>query len=154
MAISTITLPFGIVSIILRVSTSGARRPASITAPTTKSACAQISATRSGSDKCVTNAGCFAFKLASKPFRVTCGLLGALSYDFIDQFEKLPANEEDLLKKHYKDAKKILVDGFTEEYIESLLEDCGGNISTAAKRAGIDRACLHRLIKKHRMRRK
>ena len=38
-----------------------------------------------------------AFKLARKPFRVTCGLLGALSYDFIDQFEKLPANEQDIL---------------------------------------------------------
>ena len=45
----------------------------------------------------VLRAVAFAFKLASKPFRVTCGLLGALSYDFIDQFEKLPANEEDLL---------------------------------------------------------
>jgi len=40
----------------------------------------------------------FAFELASKPFRVTCGLLGALSYDFIDQFEKLPANHEDILQ--------------------------------------------------------
>jgi anthranilate synthase component 1 len=40
----------------------------------------------------------FAFELASKPFRVTCGLLGALSYDFIDQFEKLPKNENDILK--------------------------------------------------------
>ena len=46
----------------------------------------------------VLRAVAFAFKLASKPFRVTCGLLGALSYDFIDQFEKLPANKEDLLK--------------------------------------------------------
>lgn len=45
----------------------------------------------------VLRAVAFAFSLASKPFRVTCGLLGALSYDFIDQFEKLPANEEDLL---------------------------------------------------------
>jgi anthranilate synthase component 1 len=45
----------------------------------------------------VLRAVAFAFKLASKPFRVTCGLLGALSYDFIDQFEKLPANEADLL---------------------------------------------------------
>ncbi len=45
----------------------------------------------------VLRAVAFAFKLASKPFRVTCGLLGALSYDFIDQFEKLPANKEDLL---------------------------------------------------------
>ncbi|MHC4395979.1 MAG: anthranilate synthase component 1 [Planctomycetota bacterium] len=39
----------------------------------------------------------FAFSLASKPFRVTCGLLGALSYDFIDQFEKLPPSKKDLL---------------------------------------------------------
>ncbi|GAG30083.1 unnamed protein product, partial [marine sediment metagenome] len=45
----------------------------------------------------VLRAVAFAFKLASKPFRVTCGLLGALSYDFIDQFEKLPANKENLL---------------------------------------------------------
>ncbi len=45
----------------------------------------------------VLRAVAFAFKLASKPFRVTCGLLGALSYDFIDQFEKLPSNEVDRL---------------------------------------------------------
>jgi len=45
----------------------------------------------------VLRAVAFSFKLASKPFRVTCGLLGALSYDFIDQFERLPANEQDLL---------------------------------------------------------
>jgi anthranilate synthase component 1 len=45
----------------------------------------------------VLRAAAFAFRLASKPFRVTCGLLGAISYDFIDQFEKLPANKEDLL---------------------------------------------------------
>ncbi|MHC4265811.1 MAG: anthranilate synthase component 1 [Planctomycetota bacterium] len=45
----------------------------------------------------VLRAVAFAFRLASKPFRVTCGLLGALSYDFIDQFEKLPPNNDDLL---------------------------------------------------------
>jgi len=45
----------------------------------------------------VLRAVAFAFRMASKPFRVTCGLLGALSYDFIDQFEKLPANSADLL---------------------------------------------------------
>ncbi len=45
----------------------------------------------------VLRAVAFAFKLASKPFRITCGLLGALSYDFIDQFEKLPASKDDLL---------------------------------------------------------
>jgi anthranilate synthase component 1 len=45
----------------------------------------------------VLRAVAFAFRLASKPFRVTCGLLGALSYDFIDQFEKLPLSKTDLL---------------------------------------------------------
>jgi len=45
----------------------------------------------------VLRAVAFTFRLASKPFRITCGLLGALSYDFIDQFEKLPPNKEDLL---------------------------------------------------------
>lgn len=39
----------------------------------------------------------FAFRLASKPFRVTCGLLGAISYDFIDQFEVLPRDQQDIL---------------------------------------------------------
>jgi anthranilate synthase component 1 len=39
----------------------------------------------------------FAFELSGKPFRITCGLLGALSYDFIDQFENLPPNESALL---------------------------------------------------------
>lgn len=46
----------------------------------------------------VVRAVAFAFELASQPFRVTCGLLGALSYDFIDQFEKLPQNKDDILK--------------------------------------------------------
>jgi anthranilate synthase component 1 len=45
----------------------------------------------------VLRAVAFAFSLASKPFRITCGLLGALSYDFIDQFEKLPQSKNDLL---------------------------------------------------------
>ncbi len=45
----------------------------------------------------VLRAVAFAFRLASKPFRVTCGLLGAISYDFIDQFEKLPPGKSDLL---------------------------------------------------------
>ena len=43
---------------------------------------------RSTNQMDVLRAVTFAFDLASKPFRVTCGLLGALSYDFIDQFEK------------------------------------------------------------------
>lgn len=52
---------------------------------------------RSTNQMDVLRAVAFAFRMASKPFRVTCGLLGAISYDFIDQFEKLPANKQDLL---------------------------------------------------------
>src|SRR4030042_1403802 len=37
----------------------------------------------------VLRAVAFSFSLASKPFRVTCGLLGALSYDFLDPVYKL-----------------------------------------------------------------
>jgi len=45
----------------------------------------------------VLRAVAFAFELASRPFRVTCGLLGAISYDFVDQFEKLPPSRSDIL---------------------------------------------------------
>ncbi len=45
----------------------------------------------------VLRAVAFAFELASRPFRVTCGLLGAISYDFVDQFERLPASRSDIL---------------------------------------------------------
>jgi anthranilate synthase component 1 len=52
---------------------------------------------RSTNQMDVLRAVAFAFRLASKPFRVTCGLLGALSYDFVDQFEKLPPSREDVM---------------------------------------------------------
>ena len=47
----------------------------------------------------VLRAVAFAFELASPPFRITCGLLGMISYDFIDQFEKLPANKESVAER-------------------------------------------------------
>ncbi len=52
---------------------------------------------RSTNQMDVLRAVAFAFRLASKPFRVTCGLLGALSYDFVDQFEKLPPSRQDVM---------------------------------------------------------
>jgi len=41
----------------------------------------------------------FLFKPTEKPFVPYCGLFGAISYDFIDQFEDLPANKDDILKE-------------------------------------------------------
>lgn len=40
----------------------------------------------------------FKFKPIEKPFIPYCGLFGAISYDFIDQFEDLPKNKEDILQ--------------------------------------------------------
>ena len=40
----------------------------------------------------------FKFKPTEKPFIPYCGLFGAISYDFIDQFEDLPQNERDVLE--------------------------------------------------------
>jgi anthranilate synthase component I len=52
---------------------------------------------RSTNQMDVLRAVAFSFQMASQPFRVTCGLLGALSYDFVDQFEKLPTSRQDVL---------------------------------------------------------
>lgn len=49
----------------------------------------------------------------------------------------------------FKDAKNSLVTGFEKEYVEDLLARHDGNISRAARQAGIERAYLQRLIKKH-----
>lgn len=40
----------------------------------------------------------FKFKPTSKPFIPYCGIFGSISYDFIDQFEDLPENKEDILE--------------------------------------------------------
>ena len=49
----------------------------------------------------------------------------------------------------YKDAKERLVDSFTEQYVTTLLDRCGGNISEVARTAGIARAYVHRLVNKY-----
>jgi DNA-binding NtrC family response regulator len=49
----------------------------------------------------------------------------------------------------FKLAKDTVVDGFERSYLSNLLEQCGGNISKAARTAGMDRMYLHRLVQKH-----
>jgi transcriptional regulator with GAF, ATPase, and Fis domain len=52
----------------------------------------------------------------------------------------------------FKEAKEQLVDAFERDYVRQLLAAHGGNISRAAKQAGIVRVYLQRLIKKHGLR--
>ena len=48
----------------------------------------------------------------------------------------------------FKDAKARLVETFETSYWERLLEATGGNISEAARRAGIHRKSAEYLVKK------
>jgi DNA-binding NtrC family response regulator len=49
----------------------------------------------------------------------------------------------------FKEAKSQLIAGFEKDYVSDLLRRCDGNISRAAREAGIERAYLQRLIKKY-----
>jgi DNA-binding NtrC family response regulator len=52
----------------------------------------------------------------------------------------------------FKIAKDSAVDAFERSYLGALLESCGGNMSKAARTAGMDRMYLHRLVQKHGLR--
>ena len=52
----------------------------------------------------------------------------------------------------FKDAKQGLVRNFERDYVRDLLQRTGGNVSQAAREAGIERAYLQRLIRKHDLR--
>jgi DNA-binding NtrC family response regulator len=49
----------------------------------------------------------------------------------------------------FKEAKGQLIDAWERDYVTALLAACDGNVSLAARRAGMDRAYLHRVLKKH-----
>ena len=58
----------------------------------------------------------------------------------------------DLAGMQFKDAKEMLVDSFTREYLITLLDRCDGNISEVARTAGIGRNYVHRLVNKYGLR--
>lgn len=49
----------------------------------------------------------------------------------------------------FNQSKAMIIEKFEKEYLEKLLETTNGNVTLAAKRAGKERRCLGRLIKKH-----
>jgi two-component system, NtrC family, response regulator GlrR len=49
----------------------------------------------------------------------------------------------------FKEAKERLVDSFTRDYLEAMLQKCNGNISQLAREAGIARNYVHRLVTKY-----
>lgn len=55
-------------------------------------------------------------------------------------------------RKPFHQAKEELIESFERSYLASLLEEHGGNISHAARHAGIDRKTIHRLLNKYGLR--
>jgi DNA-binding NtrC family response regulator len=49
-------------------------------------------------------------------------------------------------KVPFKVAKQDLIDDFERRYLRALLEAHGGNISAAARAAGIDRMSIHKML--------
>ncbi len=52
----------------------------------------------------------------------------------------------------FSSAKERLVERFEREYVARLLEQTDGNVAEAARRAGINRATLFRIIRRHGLR--
>jgi DNA-binding NtrC family response regulator len=52
----------------------------------------------------------------------------------------------------FRIAKDGVIDSFERTYLSQLLEASGGNMSKAARMAGMDRMYLHRLVQKHGLR--
>ncbi len=51
----------------------------------------------------------------------------------------------------FKQAKRKWLDSFEKKYFADVLKESNGNISRAAKKAGIDRKTIYRIFKKHGM---
>ncbi|PIE17621.1 MAG: hypothetical protein CSA65_08335 [Proteobacteria bacterium] len=66
-----------------------------------------------------------------------------------DDSSGLPPMPADVMDLPFKEAKGMLVEVFEREYLVQLLERHQGNISSAAREAGIDRNYIHRLVKKY-----
>ncbi len=62
---------------------------------------------------------------------------------------KFETTSESITDQAYKAAKNRIVREFNEHYIRELVLKCGGNISEAARKSGLDRGMIYRLIRKY-----
>jgi len=72
--------------------------------------------------------------------------------DFDCSLALIPESGEmsmDLCGQRYREAKEKLVEKFSIRYLNALLAESGGNVSRAAKQAGMERQSLQQLLKKY-----
>jgi len=50
----------------------------------------------------------------------------------------------------YMEARRLFLDDFQQRYVEAILEEHGGNVSAAARAAGMDRRSIQRIMKRSR----
>jgi two-component system response regulator HydG len=65
---------------------------------------------------------------------------------------KPPPSNEATKKLTLSEARERWIGHLEAAYVAELLKDEGGNVSQAARKAGVDRKTLHRLLKKHGIR--
>ncbi len=53
------------------------------------------------------------------------------------------------LSKGYHEARELVLADPERAYLEHAIREAGGNISNAARNAGVDRTTLYRLMEKH-----
>ncbi len=53
----------------------------------------------------------------------------------------------------FRVAKEQIIASFEQRYLRALLASCSGNVSQAARKAGVDRMYLHRLLQRYGIRR-
>ena len=66
-----------------------------------------------------------------------------------EEVDALPLPASDL---SLREAKDRLIQAFERRYLEDLLERCDGNLSKAARDAGVDRKTISRMLKRHGIR--
>jgi len=76
-----------------------------------------------------------------------CGVLGAATLPTADAGRRPAALAVDLTVP-LKEARQRLLDDFEQRYLEALLERHDGNVSAAARQAGLSRVSLYALLRK------
>ena len=63
--------------------------------------------------------------------------------------EGASAGDSDLLQESYHAARERVIAGFEKRYLSQLVQAADGNMSKAARLAGVDRTTLYRLMERH-----
>lgn len=78
-----------------------------------------------------------------------------ITADILKRFLKLSDNgnyDSPLLNRNIHQARRRAIEKFDRDYIRMLLSEYSGNVTAAAKTAGIERQSLQRLMKKYKIR--